>query len=85
MLPLILSASLITASGDFSLFGKGKCEEAQQVQKKYYLTNLVGIVFFFGGIVAVQNGSKLGGGFAMGIGAPFAALGAAGLLEVYEW
>lgn len=86
MLPLILSVSLAASPANFSLFGGGdSCKEVQEVQRKYYLSSLIGLTFLVGGVMAVQYDNKLGGGFAMGIGAPLATLGFLGMFEVYKW
>ena len=84
MLPLILSASLLAAPGDFSFFGGDKCKETQETQRKYYTTSMVGLTLLFAGMFMVKE-DHLGGGFSIAMGAPLTALGFMGMYEIYKW
>lgn len=84
MLPLILSLSLVASPGNFSLFGD-KCREEENIQK-YHLTTDVGLVLLAGGIVLLMSHEdKLGGGFAVAMGAPLVTIGFLGSFEVWKW
>lgn len=86
MLSLALALSISVAPGDFLSFGKGdQCKEQQEAQRKYYMTNVVGLLFVVGGAMLISNDEKLGGGFALGLGLPLATLGGLGMFEVYKW
>lgn len=86
MLSLALALSIAVAPGDFLSFGKeDQCKEQQEAQRKYYITNVVGLLMVVGGLAMISNDERLGGGFAVGIGLPFATLGGLGMLEIYKW